>query len=69
MNVVQRPAIAAALRRTTRRYQDCARRLDEARVARDEAVRIAHARGLSLAEIATVTGISRSQLHRIVQRG
>lgn len=51
-----------------RRARDAARRLEQARIARDEAIRAAHPKN-SLAQIADAVGLSKAGVQKIVEAG
>jgi CRP-like cAMP-binding protein len=60
---------AAELRQAEDRYQRAFRRAEEAREARNAAVRAARADGWTDARIAETTGLTRSRVGQIAQRG
>lgn len=59
---------SAELRKAEARYQRAFRRAEEAREARNAAVRAARAEGWTDARIAEATGLTRSRVGQIAQR-
>jgi DNA-binding NarL/FixJ family response regulator len=57
------------LRKAEARYQRAFRRSEEARETRNEAVRQALAAGLTHAQIAEATGLSRGRIGQMASRG
>lgn len=56
----------AELRARARAVERAERVLDDARVARDESIRVAHAEGVPVPQIMAATGLSRPMVYRVI---